>query len=314
MENKAHALAAGTFVLIVSALLVGLAVWLTRDTGVQWMYEVSSPESVTGLQPQAAVRFRGVNVGKVDSISFDPQVQGHVLLRIKVDEAAPLTRSSFATLGFQGVTGIAFVQLDDSGESKERLTSRPDQITRIPMHPSLVSQVTDKGTQLLTQLDQVSQRLNQLVAPDNQKVLIGTLDALGQAAGSLPPLVQDARGVLKGLNEVTRSVAASGEEVKQTATEFRGLAQAVQQPGAVLDQLTQGAAALATAGQTLQAVQSDTLPRLNRSIDDAGQAARTLDRLVNTLSDNPRALIFGHAPAKPGPGEPGFVAPAEREP
>lgn len=314
MENKAHALAAGTFVLIVSALLVGLAVWLTRDTGVQRMFEVSSPESVTGLQPQATVRFRGVNVGKVDSISFDPQVPGNVLLRIKVDEAAPLTRSSFATLGFQGVTGIAFVQLDDSGESKERLSSRPDQIARIPMRLSLVSQVTDKGTQLLTQLDQVSQRLNQLVAPDNQKVLMGTLGALGQAAGSLPPLVQDARSALKGLHDVTRRVATSSDAVQQTATEFRGLAQAVQQPGAVLDQLTQGVAVLNTAGQTLQAVQSDTLPRLNRSIDEAGLAARTLGRVVNSVSDNPQSLIFGHAPAKPGPGEPGFVTPAERAP
>ena len=32
MENKAHALAAGAFVLVVAALLVALAVWLTRDT------------------------------------------------------------------------------------------------------------------------------------------------------------------------------------------------------------------------------------------------------------------------------------------
>jgi phospholipid/cholesterol/gamma-HCH transport system substrate-binding protein len=314
MENKAHALAAGTFVLIVSALLVGLAVWLTRETGVQWVFEVSSAESITGLQPQAAVRFKGVNVGKVDSISFDPQAQGHVLLRLKVDAATPLTRSSFATLGFQGVTGIAFVQLDDSGESQERLTSSPDQIARIPMRPSLVSQITDKGTQLLTQFDQISQRLNQLVAPDNQKVLITTLGALGQAAGSLPPLVQDARRSLKGLNDASNRVAASSDEVKQTASEFRGLAQAVQQPGAVLEQLTQGAAALSSAGQTLQAVQSDTLPRLNRSIDEAGLAARTLGRVANTLSDNPQALIFGNAPARPGPGEPGFVAPIERTP
>ena len=314
MENKAHALAAGTFVLVITALLVALAVWLTRDTGVQILYEVSSREAVNGLQPQATVRFKGVNVGKVEGIDFDPQVPGHVRLRLAVDAATPLTRTSFATLGFQGVTGIAYVQLDDSGESQERLTSTPDQIARIPMHPSLLRQVTDKGTLLLTQLDEISQRLNQLVAPDNQKVLIGTLGALGQAAGSLPPLVQDARSVLKGLNDVSTRVAASSDEVKQTASEFRGLAHTVQQPGAVLDQLTQGAAALGAAGQALEALQSDTLPRLNRSSDDAGLAARTLGRVANTLSDNPQALIFGHAPAKPGPGEPGFVDPAERAP
>jgi phospholipid/cholesterol/gamma-HCH transport system substrate-binding protein len=32
MENKSHAMAAGIFVLVVAALLAGLAIWLTRDT------------------------------------------------------------------------------------------------------------------------------------------------------------------------------------------------------------------------------------------------------------------------------------------
>ena len=31
MENKAHALAAGIFLIVVTALLAALALWLTRD-------------------------------------------------------------------------------------------------------------------------------------------------------------------------------------------------------------------------------------------------------------------------------------------
>ena len=116
MENKSHAIAAGAFVLVVLALLVALAVWLTRETGMQQVYEISSAEAVTGLQPQASVRFKGVNVGKVTSIGFDPTAMGHVLIRIAIDEQAPITQSTFASLGFQGVTGLAFVQLDDNGD------------------------------------------------------------------------------------------------------------------------------------------------------------------------------------------------------
>ena len=33
MENKAHAMAAGIFVVAVTVLLIALAAWLTRDTG-----------------------------------------------------------------------------------------------------------------------------------------------------------------------------------------------------------------------------------------------------------------------------------------
>ena len=49
MENKAHALAAGIFVVAVAALLVALAAWLARDTGERDVYEISTRETVTGL-------------------------------------------------------------------------------------------------------------------------------------------------------------------------------------------------------------------------------------------------------------------------
>src|SRR3954471_2813040 len=124
MENKAHALAAGIFVVLITVLLVALAAWLTRDTGERDAYEISTREAVTGLQPQAAVRYRGVDVGKVDSIGFDPKAQGNVLIRLEVDSHAPVTKDTFATLGYQGVTGLAFVQLDDEGHPAPRLEEK----------------------------------------------------------------------------------------------------------------------------------------------------------------------------------------------
>jgi phospholipid/cholesterol/gamma-HCH transport system substrate-binding protein len=47
MENKAHALAAGAFVLLVAALLVAMAWWLSREGGVRVNYELSSRDSVS---------------------------------------------------------------------------------------------------------------------------------------------------------------------------------------------------------------------------------------------------------------------------
>ena len=68
MENKSHAFAAGIFVMVVTALVIGLGVWLTRDRGNYNTYELSSREGVSGLQPQAAVRYKGVSVGTVMQI------------------------------------------------------------------------------------------------------------------------------------------------------------------------------------------------------------------------------------------------------
>lgn len=328
MENKAHALAAGAFVLVAAALLLALAVWLTSDSGARRVYEVSTRDAVTGLQPQATVRFRGVNVGKVASIGFDRQVPGNVLLRLAVDEDTPVTRSTFASLGFQGVTGIAFVQLDDSGESKELLVSSDEQFARIPMRPGLVSQLSEQSTRILTQLEETSRRINLLLAPDNQKTLMTAIGSLGQAASSIsqltgatdkaqgsaagaepvniPQLLQEASVTLKSIRQTSASVAGSADEVKKSAGEFSQMSQRLNQPGGALDQLTEGAAALAATGQALNAA---TLPRLNRTADETARTVRQVGRAASTVSDNPQALIFGNGPVAPGPGEPGFPAP-----
>lgn len=300
MENKAHAIAAGVFVLLLSALLVALAVWLTREAGDLRYYDVSTDDPVTGLQEQASVRFRGVKVGKVEWIAFDPQVPGNVLVRISVAAETPVTRSTYAMLGFQGVTGIAFVQLDDHGESKERLLSSAERPARIPMRLGLVGQLSEQSGRILAQLEETSWRLNQLLAAENQQSLVQSVRAFGEAAASLPPVMQEAGTAL-------RSLRGAADAVQQTSADYGRVAQRMQQSGGTLDQLADGVGALAGGGQTLQ---TDTLPRLNRMVDETSRAARQVGRVANTLQDNPQALFFGSGVALPGPGEPGFVAPA----
>lgn len=316
MENKSHALAAGTFVLLLLALVIALAVWLTRDNRHLQVYELSSAQAVTGLQPQALVRFKGVNVGKVTAIGLDPNAPGNVLIRIAIDGQAALTKSSFGSLGFQGVTGLAFVQLDDSGASQEILPPGSTPPARIPMRPGLISKLSDQGETLLLRLLDTSERINLLLSPENQKNLMGTIDSMGQAATSLkhlsrnagqalPQLMQESSAALKTLQATSRRVSESAEEVRQSALAFKKVTQRMNQKDGTLDQLSRGVETLVSTGHTLNAA---TLPRLNRAIDDTAQAARQVSRVINTINDNPQSLILGTGPSAPGPGEPGFSA------
>lgn len=323
MENKAHALAAGAFVLFMTALLIGLGWWLSRDGAVRETYELTSRDTITGLQPQAAVRFRGVPVGKVTNISFDPKTTGNVLIRITVDKSAPITASTYATLGYQGVTGQAHIQLDDSGLSKEPLESFNGEPARIPLRPSLMGRITDQGTQLLVQVEEITRRVNQLLAPENQKVMLGTVAQAGEAAQSFRQLAVDMRAVLgtaggktpdANVGEVLhtargtlQSLQTTSEATRQAVTEVGQTVKRLQDSGGVLDKLGQGAEALAQGAGTLNA---NTLPRLNQVSDEASRAVRQLGRTASTLNENPQSLLYGNGPIAPGPGEAGFTAPA----
>jgi phospholipid/cholesterol/gamma-HCH transport system substrate-binding protein len=321
MENKSHAIGAGAFVLVVAALLVALAAWLTRDTGEHRFFEISSRESVTGLQRQAGVRYKGVAVGRVQSIALDPETSGNIRIRIAVDETVPITKSTFASLGFQGVTGLAFIQLDDAGESKEPLVGTDDKPARIPMRPGLMSRLSDQGVGLLTKLDEATQRASELMAPANQKKLIDAVDNLGQAAASisqlakhadqanLPALSHEASATLKGLRETSDRLGDSADSVRTSADAFKLMSNRMSNPGGTLDNIAQGADALLATGQNLNAT---LVPRLNRTMDDTARTVRQVGRAVDALNDNPQSLLMGNGATVPGPGEPGFVAPAAR--
>ncbi|MCB2043530.1 MAG: hypothetical protein KDH48_23640 [Rhodoferax sp.] len=101
-------------------------------------------------------------------------------------------------------------------------------------------------------------------------------------------------------------------EFRTTATAFTALAERLNAKGGAVDRLTEGAAALTQGAVALteagQAFNAGTLPRLNRTSDEATRAARQVSRTVNAVSENPQSLIFGNGPIPPGPGEPGFGA------
>jgi phospholipid/cholesterol/gamma-HCH transport system substrate-binding protein len=314
MENKAHALAAGAFVLMVAALLVAMAWWLSREGGVRVNYELSSRESVSGLNLQAAVRFKGVPVGKVTAINFDPKVPGNVLVRIAVDTTAPISQATFATLGYQGVTGIAHVQLEDGPGPKTPLVSVDGEIPRIPVRPGLVGRITDQGTQLLVQVEEATRRINQLLSPENQKLLMGVVGNAGEAAQGYRQLAEDLRALMQPppgvarvtVPEVLNSTRGTLQSLQATSDETRQAVKRLNEKGGAMDKLAEGVDALAQSAGTLNAT---TLPRLNRMSDDATRAARQLGRTAGHLGENPQSLLYGNGPVAPGPGEPGFSSP-----
>ena len=336
MENKSHAWAAGLFVIAVAALLLGLTSWLTSNKREGDTYEMSTKESVTGLSEQAAVRFRGISVGKVVHIGFDPTNRENVLVRIDIDKGLPLTSSTYATLGYQGVTGLAFVQLDNEGTPGEPLITDNSNPTRIPLRPGLLSQFADQGTFLLQQAKNISERISDLLSPENQKVILGTVETIGSSADkvgaaseriqaildaqmgpqrtNIPALVAATQATMKTLQSTATDLSATAQASTATAKALTAVADNMTQPGGTLDQLSNTSKSLA---ESTKAINTTVLPGVVRTAASAGRTAdattrtaQNADQLIEGLSDNPQSLIFGTGDGRPGPGEPGFVAPS----
>ena len=322
MENKSHAIAAGVFVLALLALLAGLALWLTRDQGSYETYELSTPQAVTGLQPQAAVRYKGVSVGKVVSIGFDREVEGNVLIRIDVDENAPVTQNTFASLGYQGVTGLAYIDLDDAATplvAEPLVSSRG--YKRLPMRPSNLSQLAAMGPEVIGDVRETMARINSLLSDENQRVLIGTIAQFGQAAQGTTQLLAQlesswSKDIGPTVASLSQGIGSNMQALNKTAASINAMSQEITKAvaslgrkGGVLDQLGQSMQSFAGVADE---VNSATLPRILRTLGEVSAAMREISLLAREVADNPQALIYGPNMAQPGPGEQGHVAPRRR--
>ena len=321
MENKSHALAAGAFVLVLMAILVGLAVFLTRDKGSYDPYELTTKDTVTGLQPQAQVRYKGVTVGKVTDIGFDKQVQGNVLIKLDVQEGTPITDTTFASLAYQGVTGLAFIQLDDEEQPQQKVPPGADGIQRLPMKTSQLGKLTESLPEILSQVNDATKALSNLLNDDNQKKLVGALDHLSAAADGAARLTADldttltrrvnpaldaVPGALRNADRTMRSLKGAADNISSAAAQASITAQRLNAENGPIDQLSAGTQAL---GHAVDVIGSTTLPRINRVADEASRTMLQLSRTVTSINDNPQSLIFGNGQARPGPGEAGFVPP-----
>jgi phospholipid/cholesterol/gamma-HCH transport system substrate-binding protein len=257
-----------------------------------------------------------VAVGKVTNIDFDPDKPGNVLVELAVDRNAPVTQSTFATLAFQGVTGLSFVQLDDDGSSTAAPTAGPNGVPRIPLKPNALGQLQDMASTLVEKVGQATDRVNQLLGAENQAALSNALTELGAAAKSvnqlashtdktiqsikLEGLVQQTSGTLTTIDKAASQVRVTAANLDTTVGQLGKGVERVTGPGGVVDRMSEGAST----------VTNTTLPRIQNLTEDASRTIRRLDRIANSLSENPQAFIYGSGTVPPGPGEPGFQAPA----
>ncbi|WP_158218731.1 MlaD family protein [Roseateles aquatilis] len=319
MENKAHALVTGLFVLLLGAALVAVVLWFRDDRGDTQNFTVVTKSGVPGLNVKAPVKLRGVQIGKVDSIRFDPDSPRQILVEIEVDSDAPIAAGAVAKLGYQGITGLSFIDLFDGTEPSDPaqsvLTTR-----RIPLLPSILDQLSDAGPKLAASAMETMDRIKRVLGDGNQQQLSQTLAQLNEASAGLNELVRELRPTAKALPTLVKDADTLVVAGQRTLGNVDTLAK---QGGELVDEYKARAAAIDQLGEaavqmqrTLRRVElalvgSADKPRQRAVLDDLSQAAKALERAAQTIGDQPQSLIVGPRPTAPGPGEAGFEAGAK---
>lgn len=307
MENRAHALVAGLFTLLLLFAAMAALWWFGGNREAMADYIVVTRQNISGLSLQGQVRYRGIRVGRVESIQLNRRDNREILIRISISKDVPVTKSTSAKLAYQGMTGIAHVLLEDSGENPEPLAHGKG-LPRIPMQPSLMQELTESGSATLKQAQQLLTSANELLNSENRERISRTLANMEASSAGLAATLAEARELLA--DPRVKRLGPAIVRIEEAAGDARGLIgdarTLVPRLTALTEKLDRMIGDANGEGMAASAVRLQELGR------ELTQTSRQLTQTLQLLEDSPQSLLFGPPPATPGPGEAGFVPPAAR--
>lgn len=271
-------------------------------------YHAYFDESVQGLDPGAAVKFRGVTVGRVGDIGVAPD-RRHIDVELRIDrtdarrlalrELRPRLRAS---LVLQGVTGFKFVDLD---------LAAPDEapppvldFTPAPLHiavrPSLFEELGDDLARArrrvprlferaLATLDRLDRLLDDVHDQDLPARLAAVLDGAGATLG-------ETRRLLASVDRarLPARLAASAERLDLALGRADAVLAAIGGPDGLVASARRTSDIVGETGRSAQ----DSAFELERALRDLGEAARAMRDFLDEIDRDPDMLVKGRASSR----------------
>jgi phospholipid/cholesterol/gamma-HCH transport system substrate-binding protein len=320
MEPKVNYTLVGLFVFLLGTALVVGVLWLSRADyrGVYDRYYVYMTESVSGLSPDASVKYRGVDVGRVKEIILNPKNPEEVRLALDLVHGTPIKENTVAILETQGLTGLTTVNLMGGTRDSPPLTVKPgEDYPVIKTRPSFFFRLDAALSRILSD-ESLPVLLNNLSNLAND--VRGLVDAQSRA---------DLKRLLGNLAKITQTLSTHREELgdaiakARTALDhFAALGQRMddQLPEVInearssirsFQDMTQNVARASASIQSavdgnradLEQFTGQTLAETGLLVAELRQLTATLQRLAQELEREPSTLIFGRAHPTRGPGE-----------
>lgn len=292
--------AVGLFVTIAIVAFVSFVLWLTGRSGVEEMkrYSMFFERDVSGLAIGGPVKFMGVNIGSVISMEIAGKQDIHVRVDIEILESTHVDSGTFGSLAFQGITGVAVVNLSsDAGVHEPIGLTRGNKYPVIPVRDVGFAAVLSSAPRIMNRLDGLLNQANMLLGEENR-------GSIARSLGNVESLTES----LAGSKD---TIAALPADVNQTLSDIRGVVAQLQelvgqaQPdiNSTLENLNRSSENLASLTARLDTWMKDNQAALNRFVEDGlgeapalisgtRQTLRELEKLVSELQSDPSQLIY----------------------
>ena len=308
--------------MLLGAAIIFAVLWLASGGNLQKKYDLYQAivaESVAGLNLNAPVKYNGVDVGKVQNIHLDPENPERVQLLFAIERGTPIKVDTVAVLKTQGLTGIAYVELDGGAKNAAPLVATGQQkYPVIQTKPSLSTRLENILTTVLAKLDNTSSNIDSLLSRENQQAFKSILADIAIVSKTIAShkaeidkgIVNAARAAdntaraTQKLNPIVDKIEPVIDELNMTIAQINRSALAIEKAG------NEAAIASTSAGKTVASVganfdrySTETLPEVQRLLAELNELSTSLKRLIEQTELDPASLLRGRSAVPDGPGE-----------
>jgi phospholipid/cholesterol/gamma-HCH transport system substrate-binding protein len=309
METRANNLWVGAVTLVLLAALAAFIVWIARlNEGAKDEYDIFYNQSVSGLANGSQVTFAGVPVGQVTEIALAKDNPEFVRVRVKVKDDVPILVGTQATIQ-ASFTGVSTILLDGARKDNPPITCEttacPEGRPVIPPGRGGFGEIVANAPLLLERLATLTEQLNLILGPENQKELAGILknsnrltEGLAEATPELTQNLRDFQVTMKEFNETLNAVerladntnGLVGKEGEPLAAELRATLKSANATMASLS------ATLEDTRPAIRQLRNGTLPNAEATLQDLRATSRSLRAITEKLeSEGAGALVGGQS-------------------
>ncbi|MGA9574471.1 MAG: MlaD family protein [Lysobacterales bacterium] len=292
--------AVGLFVATALAAFIGATIWLTGRQGSEPSvdYSIFFEKDVGGLMLGGPVFYLGVDVGNLTAMKIVPGNPMRVRVDIEVLKSVPVDSGTYASIAFQGITGVAVIKLNaDPGQHEPLEKSKDSPFPEIKSRDTGLSALLDKAPVIVERLNSVLDDIDQILSEENQgyiKSMLGDFAAISQSLaeqkeviGELPVMLKQA---LTELNATLARIHAMAENLDP------GLEAAVANLERAMTSLATMSARMdewtALNDNEMNAFMGEGLGQLPALVEDARATLRDAKKLLKDLREDPSKLFY----------------------
>ncbi len=308
METKPNYILVGGFVIILSAAIVIIGLWLFgyRTNESYKTYLISTSYSVNGLTQNSLVKYKGVNVGNVERIDIDPNNPEIVRIFIRVKSNIPIKTDTVATVSAQGLTGLASIDLT-GGTKNAPLLARVDH-SEYPVIKSKMSelqQISQALPSVLANANELIKNISKVFNESNRQQIASILNNANIASKKLSIDLDSLNATIKTANIALESIKNTSQSANSTFESTNKLIESLQESSKNLAQISSNLNQLLYENKSqINYLTHEGLNNLNRTIEHIDNTVKSTHELINELKSNPSYVIFGK-PKTPAPTEKG---------